>query len=168
MYLKSINWQINRIQWKSLYFLLIPMAFFSFLLSVYHLTNNLFAPMEIQQAWDRNFSLPWITLANPSMDLGYITNIDRIFTIAFILLIIISVINLKSITYSIYSFIFLLPPLCTGTLISMSRYVLIIFPVFISMSFLGKKKTIDQFFTIMFLSLQSLLMISWSQFYWVA
>lgn len=168
MYFKSINWQVRRIQWKILYFLLIPMSFFSFLLSIYHVTNNLFAPMQIQQAWNRSFTLPWITIINPNMDWGYITHIDRSVTLAFIFLTIISVIILKSISYSIYSFLLLLPPLCTGTLLSMSRYVVIIFPIFITMAFLGKRKIIDQFFMIIFLILQSLFMISWSQFYWVA
>jgi hypothetical protein len=94
--------------------------------------------------------------------------IDQAFTILFLAGAAVSLRKLPSAGYGIYALLLLLPPLTSGTLISTTRYDVVVFPVFIMFALLGRRFDIaDQAVKIVFLSLQIMLMIAWCQFYWV-
>jgi hypothetical protein len=167
MYLEALDWQLHKIRWDVVCFSLIPVSLFAFLLSVYHLTGSLFAPLQIQAAWGKISVMPWVTLVHPKLAVPYVTSLEQVLTIGCLLLGLMSVRFLRSMSYSVYTFLLLLPPLFSGTLVSYARYCVVIFPIFIVMAFLGKRRVIDQFFTMVFLVVQVLFMVAWSQFYWI-
>jgi hypothetical protein len=166
-YLKNKNWKIHKIKGDVAYLLFIPAGFFTFLLSLYQLTGNLFAPMQIQSAWNKIFAMPWETLIKPVFYVPFITEFDQLFTVGFILLGIVALIRLPSPSYGIYSLLIVAPPLMTGNLRSAVRYCAVVFPIFIVLALFGKKYSIHQFITILFLTLQILFMVAWSNFYWI-
>lgn len=167
MYLEELRWNLRKIRWHLAWFLLVPIGLLVFLLSVYHLTGNLLALFQAQAAWGRLPATPWETLINPKYYRPYVTPLEQVFIVGFILLGFASVVLLRSKSYSIYSFLLLTPPLLTGQLVSVLRFCAVVFPVFIVMALLGKWQTIDRFVTISFLALQVLLMAYWSQFYFI-
>jgi Gpi18-like mannosyltransferase len=167
-YLKSRGWRVRSIDKNAAWFLLIPLGFFLFLLSFYRSSGTFFAPMAVQSAWGRSFALPWDTLFKPVTYFPFITPLDSIFIVGFIIFSIVALIRLPSYSYGIYSLLLLIPPLMTGDPRSAIRYCAVVFPIFIILALWGRKYAIHQFITILFLTLQVLLMTAWSQFYWVA
>ncbi len=167
-YLKSRNWKIQKINKDIAWFFFIPLGFFIFLISFYKATGTLFAPMLAQSAWGKGFAMPWETLFKPMIYFPFVTPFDSFFSVGFILLAIVALIKLPSYSHGIYSLLLLLPPLMTGNLRSSIRYCAVVFPVFIVLALWGRKYSINQFITILFLSLQVLFMVAWSQFYWIA
>jgi hypothetical protein len=57
----------------------------TYLLSVYHLTDNLLAPLQIQTAWGKAFVAPMLTLLTQTF-LAYVTPVEQVFVAAFVLL----------------------------------------------------------------------------------
>jgi hypothetical protein len=167
LYLESLSWKLSKIDWNIAYLLLIPVSFSGFLLYLYPLTSNLLAPIQIQAAWGRGFAMPWITLLHPIGFVAYLTPLDRITVIGFLVSGVASFRFLHSPSYGLYSFLLLLPPLFSGTLMSSLRFCVVVFPLFIVIAFLGKRWEINQFFTITFLVFQILFMTAWCQFYWI-
>jgi Gpi18-like mannosyltransferase len=167
-YMKIRGWRIHRIDKDAAWFLLIPLGFFLFLFSFYRTTGTFFAPMVAQSSWGKVFAMPWETLLKPMAYFAFITPFDNVFIVGFILLSIVALIRLPSYSYGIYSLLLLIPPLMTGNSRSLIRYCTVVFPVFIILALWGKRYSVNQFVTILFLTLQLLFMVAWSQFYWVA
>lgn len=167
MYLEDLNWNIYKIRGNAAWFLSIPAGFFGFLLSIYRLTGNLFAPMQVQSSWNKVFAMPWETLFKPAVFVPFVTEFDHLFTVAFILLGIWSLLRLPSAGYGIYALLLVTPPLMSGTLISATRYCAVVFPIFIVLALLGKRHSIDRLIILIFATLQILFMVGWSQFYWI-
>lgn len=167
MYLEAAEWKLNRIKANVLWFLLIPVGLLSFSLYAYHLSGDFLAPMHAQKAWQKVFAMPWQTVLHPVGGTPYMMRIDQALTIVFLAGVLLSLRKLPSASYGIYSLLLVLPPLTSGTLVSTSRYYVVVFPVFIVLALAGRRAELDQAFKVIFLSLQIILMAAWSQFYWV-
>ena len=87
----------------------------------------------------------------------------------FIIFIVIIILAYKKIrpSYLIYSLLVLLLPLAGGNLVSMNRYVLAAFPVFMILGFWGKIKWVDELITITFILLLGLFTAMFVNGYWV-
>jgi hypothetical protein len=168
MYLESIEWKPARLRPNVLYFLLIPAALLSFFLYAQRLTGDFLAPVHAQQAWNKRFAMPWTTLFNPYGGDPYVTSVEQVLTVAFIALAVLALFKLSSPAYAIYSFLLIIPPLLSGTLISTSRYYLVVFPAFILLARFGKHPLLDNLIKITLFTLQLLFMLAWARFYWVA
>lgn len=168
VYLESVEWKPLKIQKNILWFLLIPLGLLSFLLYAHHLTGDYLAPVHAQKAWQKSFAMPWTTLFRPFGGSLPVTRVEQLLTVIFIVLSILSIFKLPSISYAVYSLLLILPPLTSGTLISTSRYYVVIFPVFICMAMLGRRAVLDHLFKLIFFGLQILFFIAWTRFYWVA
>jgi Gpi18-like mannosyltransferase len=171
IYLEKRNWKFRKIRADMAWFILIPIGLLAFLIYAYSLTGDFFAPLHAQAAWSRNsITTPWQILFNPT-GLNYtyfIIRIDQALTIVFVVLSLISLKHLSSANYGIYSLILILFPPLTGTLISQSRFLAVVFPAFIVMALAGRWRIVNQVITIMSFSLQVLFVAAWTRFYWVA
>lgn len=168
MYLAGAEWKLNRIKANVLWFLLIPAGLLSFFFYAYRLTGDFLAPMHAQKAWQKVFAMPWNTILDPVGGTPHMMRVDQAFTILFLAGAVLSLRKLPSASYGIYALLLILPPLTSGTLISTTRYYVVVFPVFIVFALLGRRSDLaDQSIRVVFLSLQIMLMIAWCQFYWM-
>ncbi len=168
MYLEAAEWKLSGIKANVLWFLLIPTGLLTFFFYAYHLTGDFLAPMHAQKAWQKVFVMPWSTILHPFGGSAHLKRIDQVFVILFLAGAVVSLRKLPSAAYGIYTLLLVLPPLTSGTLISTTRYSLVVFPVFIMFALLGRRfDPADQAVKIVFLSLQIMFMIAWSQFYWM-
>jgi Gpi18-like mannosyltransferase len=167
-YLASLRWEWRKIRLDVAWLLAIPLALLVYLASLYPITGDFFAPISVQAANGRAFASPWQTLFSDAAYSWYITPIERIFAIGIFALILVSFKTLPSPAYAIYALPVLLTPMMTGMLASTLRYEAVIFPIYITLGIFGKRAAIDQTIIIIFLTLQTLLMFLWCQFYWVA
>lgn len=134
------NWKLlfgRRNLTQSVAFISSPLAFLCYGLYQFEMTGYFFAFSIAQDGWYREFMFPILSFFRRG-DLA--TQFNSIFTIV---VIIYAFWNRKKLPFS-YNFlvlISLLLPLCSGSVTSMSRFVSVIFPIFIILSaFIYKSK----------------------------
>ena len=71
-------------------------------------------------------------------------------------------------SYLIYALLVILVPLVSGSIASMSRFVLVAFPVFVYFAILGKNEMLDRFLLMVFIALQAILLTLFLNGFWVA
>ena len=160
IYLENINFNIRKIRYDIIFLIGLPLGLLTFMVYNYHLTGDFLAFAHIQSAWTRDFSNPiyilfkgllskdiyelylaWPTLAA----LGFLCVFYKRIGFTYWLL-------------GVYS-IFI--PLCSG-LLSMPRFLLPIFPLYIILASLGKNKLVDQIFTIVLVLIQGFFFVFWA------
>jgi len=98
--------------------------------------------------------------------LGYF---DLWFTLlALFILIYISIKKVVPFSYVVWGWIFFLIPIVTGSLVSMPRYVLVLFPIFIVLAKLAENQYVDKIYTIISLLLLTNLLYMFIFGIWVA
>ncbi len=168
MYAESLEWHWRKIRLDIIWVFFTPLALAVFMFAIYRLAGHWLAPFQAYSAWGRELGFPWQTILNPRQPIPYLTTVEQMFMIGFILLAFASPILLKSNGYRLYMFSALLPPLLSSILISSLRYMVSAFVPFIELAIIGKQRQIHQAIIIIFASLQALFMAAWSQFYWIA
>lgn len=166
--LESAGWKPSRLRWQVLWLGLIPAALLIHLLAMAQLTGDLLAPLRIQQAWNKEFALPWQTILEPQIAKPYLVQVEQLLVLGSLVVAVAALRTLPSASFGIYALLLLLPPLFTGTLVSTSRYMLVVFPLFIVLAQLGRHRLFQQALVLAFWTVQVLLVAAWSQFYWVA
>jgi hypothetical protein len=138
---------------KMLWLLFVPLAFAGFVAYVRLGTVGRFPWDELANNWNKHWAMPWTGIVN-NIRVLYRGNIAWTDSLPFLLDLICALgvsvlgvgIYLKGDkTYALWCFCLLLPAICsvseTGTLISVSRYVLTIFPMFVFLALSVPKHT---------------------------
>ena len=168
----------ERITKQALYLLLIPCGLLAYILFLYFEFQEPLAFLNTQEFWDRgDKQFPLITLIEtfkhinflfPKDPLNTIVFLDFFFSISFLSLLVVALIkNLLNPSLLIFSFISILLPLTTGTVSSMMRYLLPLFPVFIVFGYLSKNNYFYQFLIFCFTYLLSILFLWFANWGWV-
>jgi hypothetical protein len=165
--LESAGWKPRGIRWDAAWLLLVPVSLSLFLLYGYLLTGDPIATFHVRAAWGHRFSLSWHTFSHPIHYNAFLTPIDCALTVGFFLLALASMFMLPSASYGLYALLLVSPLLFLGTFASGARYCVAAFPVLILAARLGKRPSCDLLITVLFLTLQMLLMVAWCRFYWV-
>jgi hypothetical protein len=166
--LESVGWRPARLRWQMLWLVLVPVGLMIHLVAMAQLTGDFLAPLQIQQAWNRELALPWQSILDPQITKSYLIRIEQGLVVGALVLAVMSLKFLPSASYGIYALLLVLPPLFTGTLVSMPRYIVVVFPLFIVLAQLGRHRLFQQALLLAFWTVQVLLVAAWSQFYWVA
>ena len=101
------------------------------------------APIHAQSGWQKTLAAPWATFFYPYGGDPYVTAVEQALTILFIALSVWALFKLPSPAYGLYALLLILPPLTSGTLISTSRYYLVVFPAFVVLAMLGRRPLVD-------------------------
>jgi hypothetical protein len=168
IYFEGIHWNWRKLGLKGASLLLIPAGLLTYLLASASVTGDVLAPIRVQQAWNRQFAPPWATILAPASYVPYITPIEQLLTVGFLVGGLASLVVLPSAGYGLYALLSMVPILVSGTLDSSARYYVVLFPIFVVLARAGRQATIDRAIRVTAFTLQVLLMAAWSQFYWVA
>ena len=169
MYAESIQWRWRQVSSEILWFLLIPGGLLAFFVIAYPITGNLLGPVIIHGNWHHQLVIfPLLTILEANDPNGALAVLDQWTAVALLALIVPAWKWMPTRAYGIYLALSLLLPLGAGTLTSMVRYAVVMFPAFIVLALLGRNATFDRWLIVLFFALQVLLMALWSQFYWVA
>ena len=130
-YLKSLNFKISRLfNLKTLYFSLIPLGTISFFLFHYLKFHDFFLFFKVESWWGRMFKFNkdhFLLFSNPA-----IVNLCLdIFFVMFAFVVLYFVFIRLSASYGLYMLFTLIIILSTGTLMSVGRYILVLFPIYI-------------------------------------
>lgn len=142
--------------------LLIPLGLLPFMLYLFHITGNAFAFVGIQKAWGVRsgfFLTPLFNYLASVYDVSLLWNFRTLNFASAIAALACGCWLLKRREWALalYTFVSVIVPLSTSTLESMSRYVLVVFPVFIMLAVAGRRLWIDQAIRAVFVVLLGLL-----------
>ena len=161
-YMKEKNFRLKGISVNILALALLPLGLLIFCVYNYYLTGDFLAFVHAQSAWGRHLGNPLMTLAYGIFGVAAkpIDTVQACFTI-FTLASLTIFYRRIPISYLLFCLISIFLPLSSG-LISMPRFTVVLFPVFILFAQLGKDKRVDTAFTIIFSVLMGCFMIFWS------
>ena len=71
-------------------------------------------------------------------------------------------------SYALYMTALLLVPLTTGTLLSMPRFVLVMFPMYLVLAIIGRRQAVHETMLVVGMCLGGLFMALYAQWYWVS
>jgi hypothetical protein len=167
IYFQDIQWNPRKIRWDVASLLLIPLGLVGFSIYIAQVTGSFLAPMQIQQAWQREFVSPLQAILNPLPFTPSVTPVAQILTVVVLVASVLALGIFPNLGYGLYGLLMIAPTLLHGTLVSNVRYYLIAFPVFVVVAKLTNHVEIRQIVAILMFTLQILYMAAWSQFFWV-
>jgi hypothetical protein len=167
-YLEHKGWSIRRVKPDLGWLFLAPVGLAAHLYYLYRLTGEPLAPFVAMTAWGRvNSSILvslWENLSSPVLD---VFKIDFIFSLVFIAISIVILIKWPDKTIGLLALALSAMPMASGLLVSASRYLLLVFPVFIYMGQrLERSRYYDPIRAILF-TLQIIYFAGWVNYYWI-
>jgi hypothetical protein len=167
-YLSAAGWRIQNLRAGGLWLFLAPVPFLIHLGWMGLATGDWLAPMHAQQAYFRGFAWPWTTLFAPNHSQPWITPLEQAFIMLFLVVALVACWRLPSAGYGLWVLALILPFLFTGITVSALRYVLVAVPVYVVLAQWGRVNTLDTLLQMLFFAIQIVLMVAWSQFYFIA
>ncbi len=170
IYLKQKNYQLKYFDHSAISFLIMPAGMLLFFSYLYFLTGDWLASVKVQNAWGKQVADPIKSLISPSSYWPMITPFDQVAVVT-VLASSVAVIKNKfssiSLPLGIYSILLIMPVLFTGNLDSASRFIIVIFPVFIYWAKLFEKsQKWRNIVLVLLMGLQLFYFARFTQFYW--
>ena len=169
LYMEKRGWRIKEIKPSAGWFLLAPIVLLLHFYYLYLLSGHLFAFSDAMKAWGRLqagvVQNPFQNLMGPSLD---VYKIDFVLSILFLLCGLYILWKWPTKAFGIVSILLVMLPVGTGLLVSLSRYLLIAFPVFI---LIGEKLKRQEWYNAMLavcFALQVVYFAGWINYYWIA
>ncbi len=154
---------------------LIPLGLVLFMVYLWVLNGDPLYFSHVQSHWNRQLAAPWTSIGNSfhkiAMAVGPQTVAQQILEIVFTALMI-GVLaggwrKLKA-SYVAYMGLSILMPLCTSSLMSMPRFALVLFPMFVILALWGGRSRINNAIVALSLPLLGLFTVLFADWYWVA
>lgn len=154
---------------------LVPLGIGAYMFYLYALQGDPLAFSKVQEQWDRHFAPPWISIANtiqaiatPPFTSGTANHIiELVFTLAFLILMVVAFRQLRP-SYAWYFAASLLMPMCTASLMSMPRFVLVVFPAFMLLALWGRRPAVNSAIVSFCLPVLGLFTVLFADWYWLA
>jgi Gpi18-like mannosyltransferase len=164
-YLKNNNFRLKSVlNLNILPIFLVPLGTFSFFLYHHFKFGNFFLFLEIQKNWGRAFTLQkghFDFFSNPAI----VNFILDVFFIVFALTILYFVFRRLRPSYGLYMIATIAIALSTGTFMSIGRYILVLFPIYILLASI-KNQYLQQAWTFISILLLALYTILFVNNYW--
>lgn len=179
-YLEQREFKLKKIRLNILWNLITPLGLFVYMYYLKIKFGNPLLFISAQNAWGRDttsFSIKsiWDTLSKYFYDFFFpgqenfvlylVRDLDLIFFLSFLILSIIIFFQLRM-SYGFYIVLSLLIPLLTGTLMSINRYVIALFPIYIYLTKISKNQIVQYGIILLFSSLFVIYTILFTNWYW--
>jgi hypothetical protein len=165
LYLEQRGWDPRRSRWDALALLGAPAALAAHGARLAIISGDALAIFHAQSAWGRRLAVPWYTLAQP-----FHPKVGPFELAGTLLFLALGVILIAQREHALGAFVLLslAPILLSGTLMSATRFLAVVFPGFIALARLGRREQIDRAIVVTFAFAQALFFAAWARFYWVA
>ena len=147
IYLRSINFNYKKISKQALYFVGFPAGMLLFMFYEYLVLGDIFAQFRSAITYGKSLAWPWtgfqqalyaLTTDSTPINIGYHV-INLLLTVSFIVLLYLSYKKLR-IEYTVYYLITLVIVLISSNLFGITRYMLVVFPMFMILASLDDRK----------------------------
>ncbi|HEY6074372.1 MAG TPA: mannosyltransferase family protein [Anaerolineales bacterium] len=169
LYMEMRGWRLREVRPSLGWFALGPLALGAHFYSLYLISGRPLAMFEAMSAWGRiseyNLGDPFRNLAGPSLD---VFKIDLVLFLLFLASSLYILWKWKWKAFGVFALLMCFLPVYTGLLVSVSRYLAIVFPVFI---LLGEKlKGRNAYLALMavWYALQVVYFAGFVNYYWIA
>ncbi len=168
LYMEKKQWRLQNIQPSILWFLLAPIALSLHFYELYRVSGHPLAFLDAMSAWggvQTSYADPLQNLRGAGLD---VFKIDLVLTILFFICGLYILWKWPMKAYGIFVVMTILLALSSGLLASVSRFLLILFPIFI---LLGEKLKSGKWFDLTaaaFFALQVIYFAGWVNYYWIA
>jgi hypothetical protein len=130
---------------------------------------------HVQTHWDRHLAPPWVAVAHAYKVIASakstisVSNesIEIAFTILMIVLVLAGIRRLRP-SFTAYMALSIIIPMSTSSLMSMPRFALVLFPMFIILALWGGRSWVNNTIVAFFLPLLGLFTVLFADWYWVA
>lgn len=156
--------------------LLVPAGLLTYMAYLYALVGDPLFFLKVQDNWHRHLAPPWVSIYNTFVEIakhplassGSVNHmIELAFTFAFLGLMVAAFRTLRP-SYAWYFAASLLVPMSTASLMSMPRFVLVIFPAFMLMALWGRNPLVNSAIVALSLPLLGLFTVLFADWYWLA
>ncbi len=157
---------------------LIPLGLVAYMAILWVLRGDPLYFSHVQAHWDRHLAPPWASLMHayrtiahglhghaPALVAGQ--TIELAFTFLMIAILIGGIKRLRA-SFSAYMALSILVPMSTSSLMSMPRFALVLFPMFVILALWGARPWVNNVVVAFSLSLLGLFTVFFSDWYWVA
>lgn len=169
LYMEKRSWRLQDIRLNVLWFALAPIALLLHFYTLYLKSGHLFAYFDATAAWGgvnaSIFQNPWQNLQGPSLD---VFKIDLILIILFLGCSAYILWKWPVKAYGIFALIMCIMPLATGLLVSLSRELVVIFPIFILLAEKLRNRNWYDFARAGLFATQIIYFAGWVNYYWIA
>ncbi len=159
-YLYQRRFHLRAIRWDVLALGLIPAIFVVWGFYMYRLTGEPLFVLAPGAAWGRKPTPPWTLLGT------HVSLLDLGFTLIFLVLVLASW-RLVRPSYALLANLFFLISISSGYLMSLNRYGLTMFPVFMVLAIAGRHPLFDRVYVAMAAGLAGLFMGMFALWFWV-
>ncbi len=154
---------------------LVPLGLAAYMAYLWVLNGDPLRFSHVQSHWGRHFAPPWVSFANTVQKIAHATATqtiaDQALELAFTLLMLtVLFVGLRRLrlSYVVYMALSIAIPMCTGSLLSMPRFALVLFPMFALFGLWGARPTFGNAYVAFSLPLLGLFTVLFADWYWVA
>ena len=169
LYMEKRGWRWREIRPSVGWFALAPLALSAHFFQLYLLSGRPFAVFDAMSAWGRisvyNLSEPLRTLQGAKLD---VFKIDLVLFLLFFICSLFILWKWKWKAFGIFALLLCFLPVYTGLLVSVSRYMAIIFPVFILLGEKLKDRRAYDALRAVWFALQVVYFAGFVNYYWIA
>ncbi|MFL5264049.1 MAG: mannosyltransferase family protein [Anaeromyxobacteraceae bacterium] len=167
LYVSRRGMHLGRLRPDALALLAAPAGLLLHAAHLARLTGDPLALFHAQAAWGRALAAPWTTLLDP---LAYHAKMGPFEHAGALLFLALGAALLLERRFALGAFalLSLAPVLLSGTLMSATRFLAVVFPAFAALARFGEREWVDRTVLVLFATGQALLFLAWSRFYWVS
>jgi len=154
---------------------LVPLGLVAYMAYLWVLNGDPLRFSHVQAHWGRHPTAPWIavwntvekmiharapqTVANEALELAFT---------ALMLVVLVAGLRRLRLSYVVYMALSIIIPMSTGSLMSMQRFALVVFPMFVLFGLWGARPTFSNAYVAFSLPLLGLFTVLFADWYWVA
>jgi hypothetical protein len=155
--------------------LAIPLGLVTYMATLWVLTGDPLYFSHVQKQWDRHLAWPWVSLTHAYHVLAHaktplaVANdaIEVAFTLVMIVVLVAGCRRLRP-SFTAYMLLSIIVPMSTSSLMSMPRFALVLFPMFVIFALWGGRAWVNNTIVSFSLSLLGLFTVLFADWYWVA
>lgn len=154
---------------------LVPLGLVVYMAYLWVLTGDPLRFSHVQAHWGREFAPPWVSFANTVQKIVHAhatqtvanESLELAFTLLMLVVLAVGFRRLR-LSYIVYMALSIAIPMCTGSLMSMPRFALVLFPMFALFGLWGSRPTFGNAYVAFSLPLLGLFTVLFADWYWVA
>jgi hypothetical protein len=168
IYMDYTGWQFRGFQADALWLGLVPAGLGLHVYQVYTLSGSLATILQAQDAWSKPawFS-PAQLLAQLNSDYAPVMRIDTAIAAVFLICAVILLWKRPTRAIGVYTLAMLAVPLAGGRLVSLGRFMAVLFPAFIVLGSANRPRWLVNFLYMLFFAVQVMYWVGWQNYYFI-
>ncbi|MDE2572436.1 MAG: hypothetical protein KGM44_07945 [bacterium] len=164
------------LSWRSLLGIcLVPTGLVAYMAYLWVLVGDPLYFSHVQEHWHRHLAWPWVSITNGFHQIAHAhapqsiayQSIELVFTAFMIAMLVLGIRTLRP-SYWVYMLLSTVVPLSTSSLMSMPRFALVLFPIFVLLAVWGRRPAVNNAVVAFSLPLLGLFTVLFADWYWIA